>query len=158
MSYSGLFKNPDKQILALQWVKKTNSLIRVTFTLLIFLVWILDLGFPDQAIFPIHSLLYGIALLVLGLNYLFRLIFNFKKSSRGRKQLEIILTLLLPITAAIQFGLLENLDWIQDYESLLINILIFLLFFIELSRLSIGVNKMSLHPALIFILSFLLVI
>jgi len=158
MSYSGLFKNPDKQILALQWVKKTNSLIRVIFTLLIFLVWILDLGFPDQAIFPIHSLLYGIALLVLGLNYLFRLIFNFKKSSRGRKQLEIILTLLLPITAAIQFGLLENLDWIQDYESLLINILIFLLFFIELSRLSLGVNKMSLHPALIFILSFLLVI
>ena len=46
MSYSGLFKNPDKQILALQWVRKTNSFVRVIFTLLIFLVWIIDLGFP----------------------------------------------------------------------------------------------------------------
>ena len=33
-----------------------------------------------------------------------------------------------------------------------------LLFFIEMSRLSLGINKMSIHPALIFILSFLLVI
>jgi hypothetical protein len=52
MSYSGLFKNPDKQILALQWVRKTNSFVRVIFTLLIFLVWIIDLGYPNQEIFP----------------------------------------------------------------------------------------------------------
>lgn len=158
MSYSGLFKNPDKQILALQWVKKTNSFVRVIFTLLIFLVWIIDLGFPNQDIFPIHSLLYGITLFVLGQNYLYRLIFIFKDSSRGRKQFEIFLTLLLHFSAFIQFGWMESWLWLQAYESVLTNILIFSLFFIELSRLSLGINKMSLHPALIFILSFLLVI
>jgi potassium uptake TrkH family protein len=158
MSYSGLFKNPDKQILALQWVKKTNSVVRVIFTLLIFLVWILDLGFPEQAIFPIHFLLYGIALFVLGQNYLYRLIFGYKDSSRGKKQLEVFLVILLHFCAFIQFGWLDSWVWLQAYESLLTSILIFTLFFIELSRFSLGVNKMSLHPALIFILSFLFVI
>jgi trk system potassium uptake protein len=158
MSYSGLFKNPDKQILALQWVRKTNSIIRVIFTLLIFLVWIIDLGFPDQEIFPIHSLLYGIALFVLGQNYLYRLIFSYKDSSLGKKQLEFFLVTLLHICAFIQFGWLDSLVWLQAYESLLTSILIFALFFLELSRFSLGVNKMSLHPALIFILSFLFVI
>lgn len=158
MSYSGLFKNPDKQILALQWVRKTNSFVRVIFTLLIFLVWIIDLGFPNQEIFPIHSLLYGIALVVLGQNYLYRLIFIFKDSSRGRKQFEFFLTALLHFSAFIQFGWMESWIWLQAYESILTNIIFFLLFFIELSRMSLGVNKMAIHPAMIFILSFLLVI
>jgi potassium uptake TrkH family protein len=122
------------------------------------LVWIIDLGFPDQEIFPIHSLLYGIALFVLGQNYLYRLIFSYKDSSLGKKQLEFFLVTLLHICAFIQFGWLDSLVWLQAYESLLTSILIFALFFLELSRFSLGVNKMSLHPALIFILSFLFVI
>ena len=158
MSYSGLFRNPDKQILALQWVKRTNSIIRVIFTLMIFFVWVIDLGYPEQEVFPIHFLLYGIALFVLGQNYLYRLIFIYKDSSRGRLLLEIVLTFLLHFSAMIQFGWLDGWNWIQAYEGIFTNILIFLLFFIELSRLSLGVNKMSLHPALIFILSFILVI
>jgi potassium uptake TrkH family protein len=158
MSNSGLFKNPDKQLIALKWVEKTNSVIRVIFTLLIFLVWIIDLGFPDQEIFPIHSLLYGIALFVLGQNYLYRLIFSYKDSSLGKKQLEFFLVALLHLCAFIQFGWLDSLVWLQANESLLTSILIFALFFLELSRFSLGVNKMSLHPALIFILSFLFVI
>lgn len=158
MSNSGLFKNPDKQLIALKWVEKTNSVIRVIFTLMIFLVWIIDLGFPDQEIFPIHSLLYGIALFVLGQNYLYRLIFSYKDSSLGKKQLEFFLVALLHLCAFIQFGWLDSLVWLQANESLLTSILIFALFFLELSRFSLGVNKMSLHPALIFILSFLFVI
>ena len=158
MSYSGLFKNPDKQILALQWVKKTNSLTRVISTLLIFMVWIIDLGFPDQEIISIHSLFYGIILVILGQTYLYRLIFIYKESSTKRLNLEVFLILYLHFTAAIEFGWLENWQDLQAYENLITNFLIFLLFFIELSRLSLGINKMSIHPALIFILSFLLVI
>jgi hypothetical protein len=158
MSYSGLFKNPDKQILALQWVKKTNSFVRVIFTLLIFLVWIFDLGYPNQEVFPIHSLIYGIALFVLGQNYLYRLLFIYKDVSKGRRRLEVLLTLLLHFAACIQFGWMESWTWLQAYEASLTNILICLLFSIELSRLSLGVNKLAIHPALIFILSFLLVI
>lgn len=158
MSYSGLFKNPDKQILALQWVKKTNSLTRVISTLLIFMVWIIDLGFPDQEIISIHSLFYGIILVILGQTYLYRLIFIYKESSTKRLNLEVFLILYLHFTAAIEFGWLENWQGLQAYENLITNFLIFLLFFIEMSRLSLGINKMSIHPALIFILSFLLVI
>ncbi|MFM7629234.1 MAG: TrkH family potassium uptake protein [Algoriphagus sp.] len=158
MSYSGLFKNPDKQILALQWVKKTNSLTRVISTLLIFMVWIIDLGFPDQEIVSIHSLFYGIILVILGQTYLYRLIFIYKESSTKRLNLEVFLILYLHFTAAIEFGWLENWQDLQAYENLITNFLIFLLFFIEMSRLSLGINKMSIHPALIFILSFLLVI
>lgn len=158
MSYSGLFKNPDKQILALQWVKKTNSLTRVISTLLIFMVWIIDLGFPDQEIISIHSLFYGIILVILGQTYLYRLIFIYKESSTKRLNLEVFLILYLHFTAAIEFGWLENWQDLQAYENLITNFLIFLLFFIEMSRLSLGINKMSIHPALIFILSFLLVI
>jgi len=158
MSYSGLFKNPDKQILALQWVKKTNSLTRVISTLLIFMVWIIDLGFPDQEIISIHSFFYGIILVILGQTYLYRLIFIYKESSTKRLNLEVFLILYLHFTAAIEFGWLENWQDLQAYENLITNFLIFLLFFIEMSRLSLGINKMSIHPALIFILSFLLVI
>jgi potassium uptake TrkH family protein len=158
MSYSGLFKNPDKQILALQWVKKTNSITRVISTLLIFMVWIIDLGFPDQKIISIHSLFYGIILVILGQTYLYRLIFIYKESSTKRLNLEVFLILYLHFTAAIEFGWMENWQGLQAYENLITNFLIFLLFFIELSRLSLGINKMSIHPALIFILSFLLVI
>ena len=158
MSYSGLFKNPDKQILALQWVRKTNSFVRVIFTLLIFLVWIIDLGFPDQEIFPIHSLIYGISLFVLGQNYLYRLLFIYKDASRGRRQFEGFLIVFLHFLAAIQFGWFDSLAFLQAYDAILTNILICLLFFIELSRMSLGVNKMAIHPAMIFILSFLLVI
>lgn len=158
MSYSGLFKNPDKQILALQWVRKTNSFVRVIFTLLIFLVWIIDLGFPNQEIFPIHSLLYGIVLFVLGQNYLYRLLFIYKDASLGRKQFEGFLIVFLHFSAAIQFSWLESWTFLQAYEAILTNILICLLFFIELSRMSLGINKMAIHPAMIFILSFLMVI
>ena len=158
MSYSGLFKNPDKQILALQWVRKTNSFIRVIFTLLIFLVWIIDLGFPNQEIFPIHSLIYGIALFVLGQNYLYRLLFIYKDASQGRRQFEGFLIVFLHFLATIQFGWLDSWALLQAYDTILTNILICLLFFIELSRMSLGVNKLEIHPAMIFILSFLLVI
>lgn len=158
MSYSGLFKNPDKQILALQWVNKTNSIIRVLFTLLIFIVWVVDLGYPEQDIFPIHSLLYGSILFVLGQNYLYRIIFIYKQSSRLRLLFEGFLTFLLHFVAIIQFGWTENWAWLQVYESVLTNVVISLLFFIELSRLSLTVNKLLLHPALIFIFSFTLVI
>ncbi len=158
MSYSGLFKNPDKQILALQWVRKTNSFVRVIFTLLIFLVWIIDLGYPNQEIFPIHPLIYGIALFVLGQNYLYRLIFIYKDTSRGRRQFEGFLIVLLHFLAALQFGWFNSWALLQEYDAILTNILISLLFFIELSRMSLGVNKMAIHPAMIFILSFLLVI
>ena len=158
MSYSGLFKNPDKQILALQWVRKTNSFVRVIFTLLIFLVWIIDLGFPNQEIFPTHFLIYGIALFVLGQNYLYRLLFIYKDASRGRRQFEGFLIVFLHFLAAIQFGMFDSWALLQEYDAILTNILICLLFFIELSRMSLGVNKMAIHPAMIFILSFLLVI
>ena len=158
MSYSGLFRNPDKQILALQWVNKTNSIIRVSFTLLIFIVWLVDLGYPEQTIFPIQSLLYGSILFVLGQNYLYRIIFIYKQSSKLRLLFEGFMTVLLHFAATIQFGWTESLLWLQTYESILTNVLISLLFFIELSRLSLTVNKLSLHPALIFILSFILVI
>ena len=158
MSYSGLFKNPDKQILALQWVRKTNSFIRVIFTLLIFLVWIIDLGFPNQEIFPIHSLIYGIALFVLGQNYLYRLLFIYKDASQGRRQFEGFLIVFLHFLATIQFGWFDSWALLQAYDTILTNILICLLFFIELSRMSLGVNKLEIHPAMIFILSFLLVI
>lgn len=158
MSNSGLFSNPDKQILALQWVKKTNSIIRVIFTLMIFLVWVIDLGFPEQEIFPIHSLLYGSILFVLGQNYLYRILFIYKQSSKVRLFFEGFLTLLLHFTAAIQFGWTESWDWLQVYESVLTNLLLSLLFIIDLSRLSLNVNKLALHPAAIFIFSFILVI
>jgi len=158
MSNSGLFKNPDKQLIALKWVEKTNSVIRVIFTLMIFFVWVIDLGFLNQEIFPIHSLLYGIAFFILGQNYLYRLIFIYKDSSKGRLQLEVILTCLLHFSAFIQFGWLDGWNWLQTYRGTFTDILISLLFFIELSRLSLGINKLSIHPALIFILSFLLVI
>lgn len=125
---------------------------------MIFLVWVIDLGFPEQEIFPIHSLLYGSILFVLGQNYLYRILFIYKQSSKVRLFFEGFLTLLLHFTAAIQFGWTESWDWLQVYESVLTNLLLSLLFIIDLSRLSLNVNKLALHPAAIFIFSFILVI
>ena len=125
---------------------------------MIFIVWLVDLGFPNQSVFPVHSILYGIALFVLGQSYFYRLIGIYKDVSRGRRQLEGFLIVLLHFCAAIQFGWMDSWTWLQTYEVILTNILICILFFIDLSRISLSVNKMAIHPAMVFILSFLLLI
>ena len=125
---------------------------------MIFIVWLVDLGFPNQSVFPVHSILYGIALFVLGQSYFYRLISIYKEVSRGRRQLEGFLIVLLHFCAAIQFGWMDSWTWLQAYEVILTNILICILFFIDLSRISLSVNKMAIHPAMVFILSFLLLI
>ncbi|TDQ19211.1 potassium uptake TrkH family protein [Algoriphagus boseongensis] len=158
MSYEGLFKNPDKKLLALRVLRKANSILRITSTVLIFFFWILDLGFPERTIRELESLVYGIGLLILGQNYFYRILFIYKESSKTRLGFEILLTALLHFFALVQFGWINTTSWPPGLETNLTNVLIFLLFFIDLSRIIVEINKFSIHPALIFILSFLMVI
>lgn len=158
MSDKGYFQNQHQVALAIKLARKINSLLRVLATVLIFFFWIFDKGFPQSDALPHGDWIYGVALMILGINYSFRLYFISKEISRPRLFLEVLLTVLLFFTAATKFNWLDISQWNPVVEPLLTNILIFLLFFIELSKLSLSVNRLSIHPAMIFILSFLVVI
>ncbi|EOZ96558.1 Potassium uptake protein, integral membrane component, KtrB [Indibacter alkaliphilus LW1] len=75
---------------------------------------------------------------------------------------EITIILFLIFTSLVNFGVIElgypltvgNLE----IKAFLVNLLILILFLIELSKLSLIANQLKLHPALVFILSFLIVI
>ncbi|WP_425342627.1 TrkH family potassium uptake protein [Lunatimonas salinarum] len=66
------------------------------------------------------------------------------------------------IVSLANFGLIQFDDSIQfgnlPIKAFLVNLLILILFLIELSKLTLQVNQLKIHPALVFILSFIVVI
>jgi hypothetical protein len=106
--------------------------------------------------------LFNFSLLIISLGYLLKAIF-FKKNRRNpRVILELILSVFVIATVLIRWKILGNefsapiLSFSTHYY--LINALFIILFFIEFSKFSLKVNQLKLSPALIFILSFLIVI
>ena len=158
MGLENLWNNPQKWQVFLKLLRLANGTLRVISTAIIFFVYVLDIGISDRVVWKSEPLILGIGLLIVGQNFLYRLFFIYKESSKSRLVLEILLTILLHLAALLQFEWINISSFSETLENSLTHLLIFLLFFIDLSRLSIGINKLSIHPALIFILSFLILI
>ncbi|MCR9016884.1 TrkH family potassium uptake protein [Aquiflexum gelatinilyticum] len=155
-------QNPDQKINLTKKVFYWNDKILQVLSFLAFGILVFDIGFSKVVQSGKLAVFYNILLIALSVGYTIRLFSKSEKYKTPRLIIEISIILFL-LTAAVL-----NLTGIQldkdfrianlQIKSFLVNLLIFILFLIELSRLSLAINKLKVHPAVVFILSFLLVI
>ena len=148
--------NWDSDLLSL---RNIINLILFLFTLALFLLAIQDIGFPSTdriSRFQVHNHYFQTSYIVIGALYVIRSIF-FKGNSVTRKvfitQLVIGIFMILFFfpSSIINFG--ETFEYYL-YQTSGIQMLSFLLFFLELSRMEINLLVKVLNPAQLFMVSF----
>jgi potassium uptake TrkH family protein len=157
------FSNPDQNIYFLKKVVNVQEkLVRVC-SILAFGILLYYLGYSvDPAEQVASSWVFNCSLLLIGFGYLLRMLLVEKSFSSGRVILELLLSVILIFTALVRWNVLGNettstvLNFATHYY--LVNVLVIVLFFIELSKLSISINELKLSPSLVFILSFMVLI
>jgi len=160
-----LFKQPflnsnwNKDLLTLR------SIINWTLFLLtlgLFILAIQDIGFPgaDNSQFEIHNLYFRICYSIIGILYLIRSIF-FKGSTGNRKvfftQSVIGVFLVLFFFPLFFIGYGDTFEYYL-FQTSAIEMLAFLLFFLELSRMEINLLIKIMNPAQLFMVSFAFII
>lgn len=98
----------------------------------------------------------------MSLGYSIRLFSKSEKFNKSRYIVEIGIILVLLLASLVNFEVLEIESSLivgnLQIKAFFVNLLVFILFLIELSKLSLIANQLKIHPAMVFILSFLLVI
>ncbi|WP_194777208.1 TrkH family potassium uptake protein [Pararhodonellum marinum] len=156
------FSSPDQRIQLVRKVFLINNRIIQILSFCAFGILIYDIGFQNEIQTLGFSNFYNFILAALAVSNTIKLFSKAEKYSSYRYSIEILIILIL------LFATFVNLGWFQLYSGLrianvpvnafLVNLLILVLFFIELSKLTLTVNQLKIHPALVFILSFLVVI
>ena len=156
------FQNPDQKINLTQKVFDWNDRILKVLSFLAFGVLVYDIGYNKVVQNNHLAVLYNILLIALSIGYTIRLFSKSEKYKRPRFIIEIFIILFLLATAVfnlIDFQIGKDIRIANlQIKSFLVNLIIFVLFLIELSRLSLAINKLKVHPAVVFILSFIFVI
>ncbi len=158
----GIFKSPDKKILLIKKIFDQNNTILQALSFFAFGLLIYDLGFRDEVQTGFLGNLFYVTLLFLSIGFCIRLFSKTESYSIARYVVEVFIILFLLIVS------LANFDWIHFDDSInignlpikafFVNLLILILFLIELSKMTLAVNQLKIHPALVFILSFIVVI
>ncbi|MGM0943668.1 MAG: TrkH family potassium uptake protein [Bacteroidota bacterium] len=157
-----LFSNPSQQILFLQRFQKNLERIIRYGSFLAFFVLLRHIGYSeDPQSRLIESVIFSVLLLIIGSVSLLKIALFEKSFPSLRIVTEILLSAFLIFSGLYRFeafpeSFTSNLQWLENFH--LVNVSIIVLFFIELSKLSLAVNQLKLSPSLVFILSFLLVI
>ncbi|WP_296698497.1 potassium transporter TrkG [Algoriphagus sp.] len=157
------FSNPDRNLFFLRKLKAiVERVVRyssfMTFGLLLY-----HLGYdPSPLAYALSSFVFTFCLILIGVGYLLKIVLNEPTIFIGRVILEILLSLFLISFALLRwdaFGL-EFSEGILSYSRhyFLVNILVAILFFIEVSKFSLSINKLKASPTLVFILSFFILI
>lgn len=157
------FSNPDKNLYFLRKLKSiVEGVVRyssfIAFGLLLF-----HLGYdPDPLVYAISSFVFTFCLILIGLGYIFKILLNEPSILVGRVLLEILLSLFLIGFSFLRWNIfgMEFSEGILSYSQqfFLVNILVVVLFFIEVSKFSLTINKLKASPTLVFIMSFLILI
>ncbi|MCE7055373.1 ATPase [Algoriphagus sp. AGSA1] len=157
------FSNPDRNILFLKKVVKIQEITVRISSFLAFGILLFHLGYsidPQEQV--VTSTLFTTSLMLMGAGYLVKIFLLEKSFIPARVLLELFLSLVLLCTALIRWNVFGDettqliLEFTGQYH--LINGLVIILFFIELSKFSLTVNELKLSPPLVFILSFVLLI
>lgn len=158
-----IFTNPDRNIIFLKKVIKVQEKVVQVSSILAFGILLFHLGYSiDPQDQVATSTLFNISLILIGIGYFVKVLLVEKSIIPARVILELLLSLILILTALIRWNVLGDemtqlvLDFTAHYH--LINGLVIVLFFIELSKFSLTVNELKLSPSLVFILSFVILI
>ncbi|EAZ81778.1 TrkH family potassium uptake protein [Algoriphagus machipongonensis] len=157
------FSNPDRNLYFLRKLETVlEKVVRyssfITFGLLLY-----HLGYdPNPTIYAISSFFFTICLFLIGFGYILKILLKEPSIFVGRVLAEIFLSLVLIGFSLLRwnaFGL-EFSEGILNYSRhyFLVNILVVILFFIEISKYSLHINRLKASPTLVFISSFLLLI
>jgi len=144
-------------------LKSIINWVLLLFTLGLFILAIQDIGFPGtekSTQFQIHNLYFRISYLIIGVLYLVRSIF-FKGSTGNKKVfitqfvIGIFLVLFFFSIFLVSYG--ETFEYYL-YQTAAMQMLAFVLFFLELSRMEINMLIKVLNPAQLFMSSFAFII
>lgn len=156
------FQSPDQKINLTKKGFYWNDRILQVLSFLAFGILVYDIGFSKVVQTGKLPVFYNILLIALSVGYTIRLFSKSEKYRTSRLVIEIFIILFLLIAAVfnlIGFQIDQNFRIANlQIKSFLVNLLIFILFLIELSRWSLAINKLKVHPAVVFIMSFVLVI
>lgn len=156
------FKSPDDRIRFSRKIFVLNNNILQILSFLAFGFLIYDLGFSEEIQTGLIGRMYFIILAFMSFGYSIRLFSKSEKFNKSRYIVEIGIILVLLLASLINFELLKIESSLTvgnlQIRAFLVNLLVFILFLIELSKLSLIANQLKIHPAMVFILSFLLVI
>ncbi len=158
-----IFSNPDRNIIFLKKVVKIQEKVVQVSSFIAFGILLFHLGYSiDPQDQVATSLLFTSSLMLIGIGYLLKVLLLEKSFIPARVLLELLLSVILICTALIRWNVLADeptqliLEFTGNYH--LVNGLVIILFFIELSKFSLTVNELKLSPSLVFILSFVLLI
>ncbi|WP_057937061.1 TrkH family potassium uptake protein [Algoriphagus resistens] len=158
-----IFSNPDRNIIFLKKTVKIQEKVVQVSSFLAFGILLFHLGYSiDPQNQVATSLLFNIFLILIGLGYFLKVLLVEKSFIPARVILELLLSVVLICAALIRWNVLGDeitqliLEFTGHYH--LINGLVIILFFIELSKFSLTINELKLSPSLVFILSFILLI
>lgn len=157
------FSNPDRNLFFLRKLRAIiEGMVRyssfMTFGLLLY-----QLGYnPSSLAYDISSFVFTFCLILIGVGYILKILLNEPSILVGRVILEILLSLFLIGFSLLRwnaFGI-EFSEGILNYsrQFFLVNILVVALFFIEISKFSLAINRLKASPTLVFILSFMILI
>jgi trk system potassium uptake protein len=154
--------SPDSKVLLKKKLFSFNAQLLRILSFAAFSLLVYDLGFEKEIQTGFLGILYNIFLLFISCSFTLRLFSKRERYSSARYLVEIFIILFLLLVSLANFGFIQFDNTIiignLPIKSVLVNLLIFILFLIELSKLTLSVNQLKIHPALVFILSFLVVI
>jgi len=157
------FSNPDRNIHLLKKVIKVQEKVVQISSILAFGLLLFHLGYSiDPQDQVTTSILFNISLILIGIGYFIRVLLVEKSIFPARVILELLLAFIMLLSALVRWNVFGEemtqliLDFTAHYH--LINGLVSMLFFIELSKFSLTINELKLSPSLVFILSFILLI
>ena len=158
-----IFSNPDKNIIFLKKVVKVQEKVVQLSSFFAFGILLFHLGYSiDPQDQVTTSSLFNIFLILIGFGYLVRVLLVEKSIFPARVILELLLSVILILTALVRWNVFGQemsiliLEFTAHYH--LVNGLVITLFFIELSKFSLTINELKLSPSLVFIMSFVFLI
>ncbi|WP_246535368.1 TrkH family potassium uptake protein [Litoribacter ruber] len=158
-----LFGKSDQAMLKTQNLERINKLLLRLLSFLTFLFLILNFGFDLRPeLLPIAQLAYSVSIIALALGFAFHLLIRYSKLTTTRILMKAIVITLLIIGAGLRLqiwdlGIQRTIVNIE-LKHFFINLLVSLIFLVEVSKWSLSVSKLRVNPPQVFILSFVIAI
>lgn len=157
------FSNPVRNLYFTRKLKAiVEGIVRYS-SFISFGILLYHLGYePSSGSYAITSFIFTFCLILIGIGYILKILLNEPSILVGRVLLELLLSLFLIGFSLLRwdaFGM-EFSEGILNYsrQYFLVNILVAILFFIEISKFSLSINRLKASPTLVFILSFFILI
>lgn len=162
MNTSDYFDDPDSRILLVNRLRRINELCIRWVVFLVFAGMVHQIGIRESSEASWVSLLYSLGLPFLAICYGSKIALRKRLEPKSRNLVDASMLLFILFGLLVHFQViafdrsesLANLSLRHFFRNLLITVM----FLVELSKLSLSVNKLALHPATVFVLSFIVLI